>query len=279
MHHFAEWMLDISLTSAADNAFLSDNDNSSIVATDSIKNAVYKLAKQLADVTAAEKFAVLVCRYFLQLYPSIVSGVEVGVKQRVWSRVVVEGGQEHSHGFVAAPEKRTCRVVMSGGTMRAPRIESGFGDLEVLKTTQSGFEGFIRDHLTLLPETRERIVATSITARWTYLPSTCAAFDTVDFNGLWAAIKGHLLGEFFGPADVGVYSPSVQRTLYLMGSRVIQRVEEVAQITLQMPNLHFIPYSNDKLKVRFEDDIYFPTDEPHGSIEATVSRRAQLAKF
>ena len=33
---------------------------------------------------------------------------------------------------------------------------------------QSGFEGFIRDKYTLLPETRERILATEVSASWTY---------------------------------------------------------------------------------------------------------------
>jgi urate oxidase len=33
---------------------------------------------------------------------------------------------------------------------------------------QSGFEGFIRDQYTALPETRERLLATEITAAWRY---------------------------------------------------------------------------------------------------------------
>jgi urate oxidase len=39
-------------------------------------------------------------------------------------------------------------------------------DLKVLKTTQSGYEGFLRDEFTLLPEVRDRIMATSVTATW-----------------------------------------------------------------------------------------------------------------
>lgn len=33
---------------------------------------------------------------------------------------------------------------------------------------QSGFEGFIRDKYTILPETRERMLATEVSASWMY---------------------------------------------------------------------------------------------------------------
>lgn len=43
---------------------------------------------------------------------------------------------------------------------------AGLEGLRVLKTTQSGYEGYCMDKFTLLPETRERIMATSVTATW-----------------------------------------------------------------------------------------------------------------
>ena len=43
---------------------------------------------------------------------------------------------------------------------------TGVKDYKVLKSTQSGYEGYLRDQYTLLPETRDRIAATSITATW-----------------------------------------------------------------------------------------------------------------
>ena len=36
----------------------------------------------------------------------------------------------------------------------------------MLKTTQSGYEGYLRDQYTLLPETKERMMASSVTASW-----------------------------------------------------------------------------------------------------------------
>ena len=37
---------------------------------------------------------------------------------------------------------------------------------QVLKTTQSGYAGFLKDRFTTLPDTAERIVATEVTASW-----------------------------------------------------------------------------------------------------------------
>ncbi len=37
---------------------------------------------------------------------------------------------------------------------------------QVLKTTQSGYAGFLHDEFTTLPDVTDRIVATSITATW-----------------------------------------------------------------------------------------------------------------
>ena len=48
-------------------------------------------------------------------------------------------------------------LVPSGGP-------AGLTDLIVLKTTGSGWQGFLRDRYTSLPETSDRILATIITA-------------------------------------------------------------------------------------------------------------------
>ena len=38
-----------------------------------------------------------------------------------------------------------------------------------------------------------------------------------------------------------------------------------------MPNLHFNPIS--PVTGKFDHDVYFPTSEPHGTIEAVVQRK------
>ena len=48
------------------------------------------------------------------------------------------------------------------------QVWAGLKDLKVLKTTQSGFVGFIRDKYTSLPEVTDRVFSTSVYARWRY---------------------------------------------------------------------------------------------------------------
>jgi hypothetical protein len=48
-------------------------------------------------------------------------------------------------------------------------VTSGVEDLLILKSTDSGFAGYLKDKFTTLPETNDRILATKLCGRWTYL--------------------------------------------------------------------------------------------------------------
>jgi len=115
-----------------------------------------------------------------------------------------------------APATRVAQALARRGA--ATRVSGGVRDLTVLKTTQSGYEGFLRDELTTLPETRERMLATSITASWEYTQAPA------DCDAAFASLQAALCGAFFGPASGGVYSPSVQMTLYQMGAAALAAV-------------------------------------------------------
>ena len=143
-------------------------------------------------------------------------------------------------------------------------VSAGLADLSVLKTTQSGYEGFLRDALTTLPNVRERMLATTVAATWTYTQ------PPPDYDAAYDATLAALCDTFFGPAQGGVYSPGVQATLYAMGAAALARVPAMANITLTLPNLHFLP--SLPANIPFADDVYVATSEPHGTIQATVSR-------
>jgi hypothetical protein len=48
------------------------------------------------------------------------------------------------------------------------------------------------------------------------------------------------------------------------------RVPQIGSVFLNMPNLHFIPCN--PVTSKFENDVYVATSEPHGNIEAVVTR-------
>ena len=126
--------------------------------------------------------------------------------------------------------------------------------------------GFLKDEYTRLEDTTERIVATSVTSTWSYV------HPLPDYHAPYQAIKQALAAAFFGPPHEGVYSPSVQFTLFQMGEAAVRAVSAVESIYLNMPNIHFLP-CNPVHSEPFADDVYVATSEPHGTIEATVTRK------
>ncbi|KAJ9528692.1 hypothetical protein QJQ45_020612 [Haematococcus lacustris] len=222
-----------------------------------------------------------------------VSKAKIMVEQKPWARVHLHG-QPHEHGetavavvgvetgiatchaarllccelaagySVTGTEVRTCYVTFD----RAGQLEvtGGLKDMQVLKTTQSGYEGFLHDEFTGLPDCTDRILATSMTSSWKYSRAPAcydAAFD---------AVKQAVSDGFFGPVRGGVYSPSMQSTLWGMGQLIMARVPEVVSVFFNTPNLHFLPCAPKTST--FKDDVYVATSEPHGDIQCVITRGA-----
>jgi urate oxidase len=142
-----------------------------------------------------------------------------------------------------------------------PLIEAGIDDLLVLKTTASGWEGFLRDRYTSLAETSDRILATIITARWSYRGLEIA------YGESWRRVRDTIL-DAFGDH----YSPSVQFTLHHMGKAVLDARPEIERISFSLPNKHHLLFDLERFGLENENEIFQPTDEPYGLIEGTVER-------
>ncbi|KAL5709162.1 factor independent urate hydroxylase [Ranunculus cassubicifolius] len=272
-HLFVEWSVNISLLSDCLPAYFR-GDNSDIVATDTMKNTVYAKAKECSEIVAVEEFAIELGRHFTSFYPQVSCAI-INIVEKPWERVNIDG-QPHEHGFKLGSEKHTTEAtVKKSGALR---LSSGIEGLALLKTTKSGFEGFIRDKYTLLPETRERMLATEISTSWRYVFESLSSVPAkpLYFSERFMEVKKALVDVFFGHPKEGVYSPSVQSTLFHMAKTVLNRFSDVAAIQLRMPNIHFLPVNlpskDNPSIVKFEDDVFLPTDEPHGTIEASLSR-------
>jgi urate oxidase len=227
-----------------------DGDNSQVVATDTMKNTVYVLAKT-HGVADLEGFGVALARHFLQEYPQVTRAA-IELDEQLWQRI-------HPHAFVGGgSEKRTCVVT---GTHEGCRVESGLGGLLVLKTTDSGFAGFVRDRYTTLPETNDRLFATLIAAAWTYT-SALAEWDACH-----RMIRGALLDAF-----ATHQSMSVQQTLYAMGEAALEACPQIEQIRLEMPNKHRILVNLQPFGLDNNNEVFVVTDEPFGLISGTVRR-------
>jgi urate oxidase len=231
-------------------------DNRKVLPTDTMKNTVYALASGVR-IDQIEQFGIALATHFLRGNPQV-SRARVDIAERPWGRVPV-GGRPHNHAFVdAGGEHRTATVTSNGERVS---VVAGIDGLQILKTAGSAFAGFLKDPFTTLRETRDRILATTMTAKWTYIK------PEVTFGPYWLGVRQALL-ETFAVHD----SQSVQHTLYAMADAVLSAYEEIAEITLTLPNRHHLAVDIAPFGLDSKNEIFVPTDEPHGVIEATVSR-------
>jgi urate oxidase len=232
-----------------------DGDNSLVVATDTMKNTAYAFA---ADhlTGAIEAYATALGSHFVG-YDQVDRAI-VNVREHDW-RSIGSGGAKAEGAFVRSSEGTRVTSVVVGRD--ATVVEAGIEDLTVMKTTRSAFSGFPRDRYTTLPDTDDRLMATKLTAIWTY------GAPSIDFDGVWSAVHATLL-EVFADHD----SESVQHSIWIMGKAMLERHEELDEVRMVLPNLHH--WTVDLAQFGIDNDrlVYVSTTEPHGLIEATIRR-------
>jgi urate oxidase len=232
-------------------------ENKKILPSDTMKDTVYALARQY-PVEAVEDFALHLIEHFLT-YNEQVSRVRIEALENPWSRIP-HGTKPHAFAFMRAsgPEKRTATL---SGTREGTAVRAGIQDLEVMKTTKSAFDGFLRDPYTTLKEDGDRILATTIRAEWLY------EGDEIEFNPLWHSVRQTLL-ETFAAHD----SRSLQHTLYAMGEAVLATFDHIREIHLVLPDKHFNLVDLSPFGMDNSAEVFLPTEEPQGLIEATLRK-------
>ena len=171
---------------------------------------------------------------------------------------MLANGQEHDHAFVRQMPKHTA-VVEGDGTDFT--VTSGIDELYILKTTQSGWEGYLHEQFTTLPETSDRILATVVTAKWEY------ALESCDYDAVWQRVYTQLLSTF-----TDHYSPSMQNTLYRLGEAILSGSPEISRIHFSFPNRHHIRYNTERFGIPNPNTVFHADAEPYGLIEGWVER-------
>jgi urate oxidase len=234
-------------------ASYTENDNSSVVPTDTIKNTVQVLAfKHLGEET--EPFGVVLAEHFVTKYAQVESA-RVTIREKPWKQRTILNAANYWMEDGGVP------IVEVTHKKGETTVRSGIEDLLILKTSGSGFEGFAKDELTTLPETKDRILATKLEAIWTYCDKPPSYFHS---NG---KIIRAILDIF-----AGTYSPSVQATLYQMGKAALSEAPEIDEITLTLPNKHYLPANLAPFGLKNSNELFIPTNEPYGKIHGTITR-------
>jgi len=140
-------------------------------------------------------------------------------------------------------------------------MSSGIDGFAFMKSTQSGWENYVMDPYTTIKPTADRMCATSMVASWKW-SGTPKSYPATN-----AKILDTIL-EVFSTT----YSKSVQDSLYRMGEAALAAVPEISEISMACPNMHFILMNLAAFGLDNNNDVFLPTDEPHGQIECTVGR-------
>jgi urate oxidase len=232
-----------------------DGDNSLVVATDTMKNTAYAYAAE--HLTGSiEAYAAALGRHFLEV--DQVDRAIVNVREHAW-RSIASNGAPSDGAFVRSGEGTRVATVVAGRDRTV--VEAGIEDLVVMKTTRSAVSGFPRDRFTTLAETDDRLMATKLTAIWTY------GSPDLDFDRTWAAVRDTLL-EVFAEHD----SASVQHSIWIMAKAMLERHAELDEVRMVLPNLHHWTVDLEQFGIANDRLVYISTTEPHGLIEATVRR-------
>ncbi|HEV2927266.1 MAG TPA: urate oxidase [Propionibacteriaceae bacterium] len=235
-------------------------DQMRVLPTDTQKQTIYAFAKKVG-VGEIEEFALALGRHFVH-DTEPVEGCRIEIDEYEWERVSVDG-VEHNHTWVRkGQETRTTILTIDGkGSSGTETLVSGFKDLMVLKSTGSEFHDFLVDEYTTLEPTTDRVMATSLVARWRYIGTD------IDWGKTYGSIRQIMLERF-----AEVQSLALQQTLYEMGKAVLEVHEQVAEIKFSAPNKHHFVYDLSPFGLENAGEVFHADDRPYGLIQATVLR-------
>jgi len=268
-HEVHEYNAEILLESPIFTTAFTEGDNTWIVPTESQKNRLYVLSKKY-PVDPLEKWVLSVAEDFLHRHPHI-TAVNLAVDKLPWNRAVNTERQEYHHVFTLGSGIRFSRVRMEREGLIT--LTSGFRDLKLMKTAQSGFDGYIKDEFTSLKETRDRILCTQLYCEWEYGKDSLSS--NIDYNYYFTSIRNLIISLFGGDPKEGIYSASVQHTVYMMGSNVLENFPYLERITFKLPNNHYylVNFNDFKTDLTNNNEVFHTSDGPHGQIEATFERK------
>lgn len=231
-------------------------DNGNVLPTDTMRGIVYAFAGE-QPVGEIEDFALRLARHFVTAYTPM-DTARVAVHAHPWHRIPAADGP-HPHAWSRGAGSRYAGVVCRADG--AAQAVSGIDDVTVLKSTGSEFHGFLTDRYTTLAPTDDRILATSVSARWRHL-----ATDT-DWADSYRRARATMLRVF---ADT--HSLALQQTLYAMGEAVLAEQPGLAEVRLTLPNRHHFPVDLSTYGQQNAGEVYYAADRPYGLIEGTVLR-------
>ncbi|PXW29999.1 UNVERIFIED_CONTAM: urate oxidase [Williamsia faeni] len=237
-----------------------DGDQRKVLPTDTQKQTAYAYAKE-KGIESIEKYALALAYRFVDNNEPV-EGARIEVEEYSWERAVVDG-VEHDHTWVRkGQEVRTADITVEGkGDDQKTWVIGGLKDLVVLKSTGSEFHDFLEDEYTVLEPTNDRVMSTSLVAKWRFTTTD------VDWEVVYPAVKQIIVEKF-----ATVHSLALQQTLFQIGKAILEAFEYIAEVKLSAPNIHHFVYDLSRFGLENNNEVFNADDRPYGLIQATVTR-------
>lgn len=235
-------------------------DQRKVLPTDSQKQTIYAYAKE-KGIETIEQYGLELARHFVDDYEPV-TGARIEIDEYAWERVTVDG-REHDHTWVRkGQEVRTAEVTVDGvGAQQQTWVIGGLKDLVVLKSTGSEFHDFLEDKYTILQPTTDRVMATSLVAKWRFVGTD------IDWDKTYLGVRAIILERF-----ATVHSLALQQTLYEIGKAILESYPSIAEVRLSAPNKHHFVYDLSPFGLDNPNEVFHADDRPYGLIQAAVTR-------
>lgn len=236
-------------------------DQASVLPTDTQKQTAYAFARTVG-LESLEAYGLALARHFVDDVAPV-REARVEIEEYAWVRAQVPGADAgHDHTWVrSGQEVRTAAVTVNAtGTW----VTGGLKDLTLLKSTGSEFHGFLEDEYTVLEPTTDRVMATSLVARWRFGdldPQAC------DVDEVYGQVRSVLVATF-----ANHHSLALQQTLHEMGRAVLESVPQLVEVRLSAPNKHHFLYDLSRFGLDNPGEVFHADDRPYGLIQASVVR-------
>jgi urate oxidase/2-oxo-4-hydroxy-4-carboxy-5-ureidoimidazoline decarboxylase len=189
-------------------------DNSSLVATDSMKNFIQRETMNFPG-NDLEAYCQFLADKFMQTYPQA-EGAQVTASEIPYSQLTDAG-----HSFApSGPDRAWARIEIA--RQGAGEARSGIGGFRLLRLNGSAFHGFVRDQYTTLPDIANRPLHMWLDLDWSYLAPT----DTFTKQ-----VRKLVLDVFDG-----FESGSIQQIIYQIGTKILEDIPAIAEVNLEANN-------------------------------------------
>jgi len=226
-------------------------DNTSLIATDSMKNFVQRETMNFAG-DDLESYCQFLAEKFLATYPQV-EGAQITATQIPYDPLT-----SSSVSYVpGGPDQAWSRFELT--PQRVVEIRSGIKGFRLVRLNGSAFQGFVRDQYTTLPDIANRPLHMWLDVDWTW-SNTQMAFS----QGAIAQQVRRLVHETFDTFESG----SIQQIIYEIGTNMLDQVAAIAAVNLEANNRTWdtIAEKGDEL------GVYTDARPPYGCLALSLKR-------